>query len=254
VGKKKGETVSPETVKKDLRTIRAALGQAKRWKYLDTVPEMPVIDGFGRDNPFVTEQDFDAIMGTCDTARLPADQHFTAGEFWAGLLATAWVTGMRKSALLCLLWEDVDLDTGIAISRHHDNKQKREQRHQVAAAVPFLRLLHNVRKPGENRVFPWNHNERSLDRDLRRIQEAAKIHLPCRENHEHTPQCHVYGFHSFRYAHATYNFGRVPDRDLQQQMGHACFTTTQRYIKYAEVHQDKTYDVYLPKSLKAKSG
>ena len=85
-----------------------------------------------------TEQDFDAIMGTCDAARLPADQHFTAGEFWAGLLATAWVTGMRKSALLCLLWEDVDLDAGLAVSRHHDNKQKREQRHRIAAAAPFL--------------------------------------------------------------------------------------------------------------------
>ena len=254
MNQKKGETVSSETVKKDLRTIRAALGQAKRWKYLETVPEMPVVDGYGKDKPFVTEEHSNAIMGKCDAARLPADQHFTAGEFWAGLLAMAWVTGMRRSALICLLWEDADLDAGVVVSRHHDNKQKRDQRHHIAPAVPFLRPLYAVRKPGESRVFPWNHNERSLDRDLRRIQEAAGIHLPCREDHEHTPQCHVYGLHSFRYAHATYNFGRVPDRDLQQQMGHASFTTTQRYIKYAETHQDKAYDVFLPKSLKAKTG
>jgi len=253
-GKKKGETVSPETVKKDLRTIRAALSQAKRWKYLEAVPEMPVVEGYGKDKPFVTEEHFDAIMSHCDAARLPDDQHFTAGEFWAALLATAWVTGMRKTALISLLWEDVDLDAGVALSRHLSNKGKRDQRHQIAAAVPFLRVLHAVRRPGEARVFPWNASERSLDRDLARIQKAAGIHLPCREDHEHTPQCHLYGLHAFRYAHATYNFGRVPDRDLQQQMGHQSFATTQRYIKYAEDHQQKAYDVYLPRSLKMKTG
>ncbi len=89
-----------------------------------------------------------------------------------------------------------------------------------------------------------------LDRDLCRIQEAAGIHLACREDHKHTSQCHVYGFHGFRYSHATYNYGRVLDRDLQEQMGHASFNTTQRYIKYAETHQDRVYDAYLPAALK----
>jgi integrase len=94
----------------------------------------------------------------------------------------------------------------------------------------------------------------TLDRTLAKIQQAAGIHLPCREDHEHTPACHLYGFHSFRYAHATYNFGRVSDRDLQEQMGHASFTTTQRYIKYAEEHRRKQYDVFLPKSLAGVAG
>ena len=65
--------------------------------------------------------------------------------------------------------------------------------------------------------------------------------------------CRLYGLHSSRYARATYNFGRVSDRDLQEQMGHSSFTTTQRYIKYAEQHREKTYDVFLAESLKRKS-
>ena len=119
--------------------------------------------------------------------------------------------------------------------------------------VSLLRRLRAVRRPGEPRVFPWNYADKSLSRTLECIQQAAGIYLPCREDHEHTPACHLYGFHSFRYAHATYNFGRVSDRDLQEQMGHATFTTTRRYIKYAETHQQREYDVYLPESLKTKA-
>jgi integrase len=253
-GKKKGDTVSVETVKKELRTVRAALNYAKKWKYLAECPEMPQIDGYGKDKPFVTEEHFDAIMGACHVAETPADQNYTAEVFWQALLATAWVTGMRKSALMSLLWEDVDLDAGVALSRYGDNKAKRDLHHKIGSITDLLANLFACRKPGETRVFPWNYCSKGLDRTLARIHKTAGIHLPCREGHEHTEACHLYGFHSFRYAHATYNFGRVSDRDLQEQMGHATFRTTQRYIKYAEMHQQRDYDVFLPKSLQVKAG
>jgi len=250
-GKKRGDTISPETIRKELRAVRAALNQAKRWKYLREVPPMPEVDGFGRDKPYVVAADFDKMLEHTEAARYPDDQNYTASTFWQALLATVWVTGMRKSALLKLRWEDVDLSAGIVLSRCHDNKRKRDQFHMIGPAAGLLAELYAVRKPGESLVFPWYRSLRQLDRELHRIEKAAGIHLPCREDHEHTDACHFYGFHSFRYAHATYNSGRVPDRDLQRQMGHASFTTTQRYIKYAEEHQERDYDVFLPKSLKA---
>ncbi len=37
-------------------------------------------------------------------------------------------------------------------------------------------------------------------------------------------------------------------------MGRTGFATTQHYIKYAEAHQQRAYDVYLPKSLKGRAG
>jgi integrase len=253
-GKRKGDTVSPETIRKELRAIRAALNQAKRWKYLAAVPATPEVKGFGRDKPYVTEEHCNLILGACDTARLPADQHFTPGDFWRALLGMAWVTGMRKSALLAMEWADVDIEEGIAISRARSNKQKRDQRHKIGPVVGLLKTLYAVRKPGEVRVFAWNYSAPSLYRQLAAIEEAAGIYLLCGENHEHTQWCHLYGFHSFRYAHATYNFGRVPDRDLQEQMGHRSFTTTERYIKYAKEHQQRAYDVFLPKALKGVAG
>jgi hypothetical protein len=35
-----------------------------------------------------------------------------------------------------------------------------------------------------------------------RIQEKAEIKLPCSEGYEHTPACHVYGFHDLARAFA----------------------------------------------------
>lgn len=252
-GKKRGDTVAPATVGKDLRTIRAALGQAKRWKYLANVPQVPEVDGFQRDKPFVTEKHFAAMMEHCDSARLPADQHFTAAVFWRALLGLAMVTGMRKSAILALLWEDVDLGAGVALSGARDNKGKRDQRHNISPVTGLLADLYAVRKLGERRVFPWNYSDVSMQRNFARIQNAAGIHLPCREDHEHTPACHRYGFHSFRYSFAQHN-EHLTHEQLQEQMGHRSGTTTDGYIDYGKRQRAAEVEVFVPKVLKVAAG
>jgi len=37
-------------------------------------------------------------------------------------------------------------------------------------------------------------------------------------------------------------------------MGHASFATTKRYVKYAAVHQEREYDVYVPEALRVAAG
>ena len=133
--------------KKELRTVRAALNVAKRWEYHNEVPPMPAIDGYGKDKPFVTDEHFSVMLEHCDAARLPRDQHFTSKQFWLTLLSVAWMTGMRKSALIAIWWDDVDLDAGIIFSRYGDNKRKRDQRHRVGPTVKLLADMYRVRKP-----------------------------------------------------------------------------------------------------------
>ncbi len=64
----------------------------------------------------------------------------------------------------------------------------------------------------------------------------------------------MYGFHDLRRPHATYNFGRVDDRDLQRQMGHAAFSTTQGYIAFAEKVASEECDAFLPDQLLDRDG
>ena len=247
-GKKRGDLVSAETIRKEVRTVRAALTFAVRWNYLEKVPYRPEIEGYGREKPYVTEGDFVAMLEHVHAARLPANQYYDRSDFWRALIVTAWTTGLRKSALLGLLWEDLDFSDGTVLlrARSKGNKRKRDQRPQLGPAMPLLKKLYSLRVPSERRVFPWDHAVRTLTVELERIQKSAGIWLPCKEEHEHNDSCHAYGWHSFRYAHATFNAGRVTDRELQEQMGHASFSTTERYVKYAKERQRKTYDVYMP--------
>ena len=102
-------------------------------------------------------------------------------------------------------------------------------------------------------VFPWPHHERSLWRELARIQTAAGIHLPCRENHEHTPACHLYGFHDLRRAFATMNAPTLSADALQSLMRHKSYATTQRYINMTGQLNRAVEDLYVPDVLKRKA-
>ena len=59
--------------------------------------------------------------------------------------------------------------------------------------------------------------------------------------------------HDFRRAHATYHYGKVSDRDLQEHMGHANFATTRSYAKYAKAHQNAAYAYHLPEGAMQKA-
>ena len=84
-----------------------------------------------------------------------------------------WMFCISLSALLSLLWEDVDLKAAVALSRNRHNKQKKDQHHKIKAVAGLLAELYAVRKPEDSRVFAWNHDAKQLDNDLHRIQEAA---------------------------------------------------------------------------------
>lgn len=60
--------------------------------------------------------------------------------------------------------------------------------------------------------------------------------------HECTVCCQTYGFHSFRYSHARFNYANP---ELQQQMGHAYAGTTDHYRRWGE-RQLAEYRAYLP--------
>jgi hypothetical protein len=117
--------------------------------------------------------------------------------------------------------------------------------------VPQLKGL----KVGSPFVLPWEHVETWMDHEPMAIQEAAGIKLPCTlpTSHECTPNCFVYTLHDFWRAHATYNYGRVTDWELQRQMGQASFATTRSYAKYAESRRQSHYDAHVSKLVKAKS-
>ena len=93
--RKNGQPVSPATINKELRTIRAVLRKAVRWGYLARAPEFEFLREPGRLITYLPPEDFGTIYAACDAARWPDGGLFSPADWWRGLLVMAYMTGWR---------------------------------------------------------------------------------------------------------------------------------------------------------------
>jgi integrase len=119
---------------------------------------------------------------------------------------TGYMTGWRIPELLALRRDDLDLEAGVAVTRAEDNKGKRDE--QVKLYPVVVEHLQATRTFNPC-ALPWNYYRRTPRAAFMRLQEAAGVHRPCNEAHEHTRYCHVYGFHDLRRAFATMNADKL---------------------------------------------
>ena len=248
-GKKKGSTVSPATINKDLRHLKAAFNVAFEWGYLARMPKFRMEKVPKKLVRFMTGEHFAAIYAVCDVAKMPVGLPFPAADWWRGVLVFAYMTGWRISEILALRRSDLDLEEGYAVTLYEDNKGDRDDRvklHQVV--LDHLQQLASF----DPMVFPWPHDRRTLDIQFDRIQNAAGINLPCRRKHEHSPACHLYGFHDLRRAFATMNAPRLTADALQSLMRHKSYLTTQVYINMASQIDEAVNKLHVPDVLKKK--
>ena len=191
-------------------------------------------------------ESFGRLYEACDTATKPRGMIcFTPADWWRGLLVTAQMTGWRKSELLSLRWEDIDLERGTAMTRHSDNKGKRDDLvvlHPVV--IDHLQPLNGF----DPLVFPWCHHDRTLYTEFSQIQDVAGIHLPCRDDSPHkcTKACHQYGFHDERRSFATMNAPNMTREALQALMRHKSPLTTAKYINIAQQLNPAVASLHVP--------
>ncbi len=250
-GKKKGAAVSPATINKDLRHLRAALAVAEEWGYIVAMPKFRMEKTPKKMPTYISGEHFARVYRTCDVAKFPAALPYSAAEWWRGLLVTAYMTGWRISELLALRRTDLDLDAGIAITRAEDNKSKRDEPIKLhPVVIAHLRKLVCF----DRSVFPWNYNRTTLYNQFVAIQEKAGIRLHCDGKHTHTHHCHVYGFHDLRRAFATMNADTLTPDALQALMRHKSYSTTQRYINTTRQMDAAVASLHVPEILKVMEG
>jgi integrase len=234
-GLKPNSVITPATINKELRQLRAAFKKACKLGYLSKEPEFEFLKQPQKLPTYVGPEDFAKIYAACDKARWPERQPFTPTDWWRGLLMMAYMTGWRIGSLLALRWEDVDLQEGTAITRAQDNKGKRDQLvplHPVV--VEHLRKLVSL----DSFVFPWSHGRRHIFEEFGKIQKAAGIR-PMGSKSQ-------YGFHDLRRAFATMNADRLTPDALQALMQHKDYQTTQRYINMARQLNPAVQNLYVP--------
>ena len=232
IGEKKAK-VSPATINAELRTIRAALRRAAKWKCLQHVPEFNWAREPDKLPRFLTEEHFDAIYQACNVAKRPTGLPYEPADWWRGLLVFLYFTGWRISEPQSLRRADVDLANGTATTRHHDNKGKAD------AIVPLNPIIVDHLESLQSfhaEMFPWPHGRKQQYIEWHAIQDAAGIHLDCpdADRHECNSECHHYGFHDLRRAFATVTGADLTDSELRTIMRHRDLETTQRYINMRE--------------------
>jgi integrase len=233
-GAKPGTKVSPATINKELRHLRAIFRKAKKWKYISEVPEFEFLREPEKLPTYVTPDHFAALYLACSKATLPDDLPYPAADWWRGLLVTAYMTGWRIGSILALRREDVDLDAGTAISRSEDNKGARDQLIPLHATV----IQHLRRLPSFGPTFfPWNVGRRLLWDEFQAIQTEAEV-SPARKK--------WYGFHDLRRAFATMNADRLTADALQHLMQHRDYQTTKRYIDIGRQLSPAVQNLFVP--------
>jgi integrase len=162
-----------------------------------------------------------------------------------------YMTGWRIEQMLAVRRDRLDLDAGTVRVRAQDTKGRREELLKLHPVV----IEHLRKLPGfDPYILPWPHNIRTIYTEFTRIQQAAGIHLPCDEEHEHTPACHVYGFHDLRRAFATMNHDTLSADALQKLMQHKSYLTTQKYINMARQMDQAVAKLHVPEVLKKGTG
>jgi len=233
-GLSEGSTVSPATVNKELRHLRAVLRVAVDWGYLGRAPKFRMVREPKKLVRYVTPEHFAAVYKACHVATRPANPNYTPEDWWKALLTMGYMTGWRVTEILALRWDDVSLDNATAITRWEDNKGKRDE------LVPLHRIVvEHLRRIIDfgPLVFFWNHDRRTLWVDFHRIQDEAGLEP-------------YYGFHDLRRAFATANADRLTADTLQTLMRHKSHATTRLYINQARQVDQAVEKLYVPDFLK----
>lgn len=231
----KTPAVSPATVNKELRHLRAVLKKARKWGYLPRDVDFEFLKEPGKLPTYIPPDAFAAMYQVCDQAKLPRDQAYPAADWWRGLIMCGYMTGWRIGAMLALRREDVDLDKGTALTRAEDNKGKRDQ---IIHLHPIV-IEHLKKMPGFSPVFfPWNYRRATLFTEFAKIQKAAKVKAPAGRDH--------YGFHDLRRAFATMNADKLTPDALQLLMQHKDYQTTMKYINLARQLNPAVQNLFVP--------
>jgi integrase len=213
-----GTTISPSTVAKELAVLRHLLRLAVRWGYLRVAPEViapPKPDGRLR---YLDEDEARRLVTACAAHK---------NRYLLPAVVIALNTGMRKSEVLGLEWERVDLSSArITLYRTKSGKPRGVPIN--ADVYDALVTLEPDSERRRGRVFPPGN-----DRNGWQIRKAFEAVLK---------QAGIAGFtfHDLRHTAASHMVMRGASlREVQELLGHTTLAMTLRYAHLSPAHLRK---------------
>jgi integrase len=211
---------SPQTVKHILTLVKRLLNFALRKGYVESLPGrlhivMPTVDNKVTEN--LTREQAQKLLQALDEE---------PDQVLASLVRLALFTGMRRSALLHLQWDDLDFERGfITLRGDVAKKQKTEIIPMNEQAKAILGELPRTRSPY---VFSGRYDDKprsNISPILKRVRGKAGLPDTFRP------------LHGLRHSFASWlaSSGKVSMYELQKLLTHSSPQMTQRY---AHLHDD----------------
>ena len=218
---KRGRSVTPSTINRELAVLRHLLRLAEEWGYVEKVPRIrmaPEPEGRLR---FLSEDELVRLLAACEAKA-------SKSPVLLPIVTVAVNTGMRRGEVLGLVWERVDFARGVL--RLEQTKSGGRREIPMNAAVD--QALAGLAGPKlEGLVF--RKGDGSKWGSIRTAFERA-----CRE-----AKIEDFRFHDLRHtfvSHFMMSTGDLPA--LQKILGHATLAMTMRYAHLAQAHLRKAMD------------
>jgi integrase len=214
------EGKAPQTVKHVLTLVKRLLNFALHKGYVEYLPgrlhiSMPTVDNRVTEN--LTREQAKKLLQALDEE---VDQNM------ASLVRLALFTGMRRSALLNLQWDDLDFARGFITLRGDVAKKKKTE--IIPMNAQARAVLEGVIRTTSHYVFPGKYADRpreNLSPLLKRVRAKAGLPETFRP------------LHGLRHSFASWlaSSGKVSMYELQKLLTHSSPQMTQRY---AHLHDD----------------
>jgi len=213
------DKVKPETLNRELNTLKHLLRMAVEWGYLKENPAKPVKKiRVAVNSPGFLDRD--------EVGRLIDAYLVQAPEIYA-LVVTALHTGMRKSELLNFRWEDIDFVRGsLTVSSREEWHTKNYESRTMPLHEEVRRVLEPMRM-AKGYVFCNQDGAKRGNHFIRgKLEKAAKV----------AGLGHLYP-HALRHTFASHLvMSGVDLPTVQRLMGHKDIKTTMRYAHLAPDH------------------
>ena len=213
--------VSAWTVRNELTVLRHLLRLAHRkWSYLDRVPEIELPKAPRGRTRYLNEGEIKKLLAACAESR---NKHL-------GLIVTLAInTGMRKSEILNLRWERIDMSADLGFNARitlYDTKNGEARGVPLnRAAIAALTTLQPDPEKREGSVFKRKNGE-----DWGQIRTAF-------EKAVERAGLADFRFHDLRHTAASHLAMRGRSlREIQEVLGHKSFSMTLRYAHLSPAH------------------
>ncbi len=207
--------VSAFTVRNELGVLRHMLRLARRWGYIEHVPEIVMPkppDGRLR---YLDEAEIARLLAACRESRNP---------YLAAIMTIALHTGMRKGEILGLEWERVDLSSARVTLYHTKNGKPRGVPVNRAVYEALIELQPDAAQR-HGRLFPNGNDRRGSQ--IRTAFEAV------------LKRAGIAGFrfHDLRHTAASHLVMRGASlQEVKEILGHSDLRMTLRYAHLSPAH------------------